>query len=272
MKTVSQIPLNNKDNSPLNLLIELSDQGISILWFTKKPFLIKAINVYVFDENDQIVEEVGKIISQIKSTQSEISHVHLCYNYKDSVIVPEQYNLENIHTDILNLMYGPKDAYHAKTEKTSVPKLFNQYRFPNDLNNLLSEQFDITTQAHSGSLQIKNESDEISLYCIVFYDTIKILLHKEGKLQNIQQYKYNLPDDVLYHILNTCGQYGINAAETTLKLSGMIVKDSMLFNQLYNNFLNIQLVEIPNNISENDEISNLPLHFFTHLTDLASCV
>ena len=272
MKTVCNISLNTSDHQPLDLLIEVSDQGISFLWFIKNSFEIKSIAVFVFDENDQILEEADKIIRKMKSNEPDISRVHLFYNFKDSVIFPEEYHTDNINTDVLNLLYGPGEKYHTKTEKTSATQLLNVYRYREDVSRLFSSQFNITTQMHSGSLQVKNESNENSLYCIVFYDTIKIILHKEGKLQNIQQYKYNLPDDVLYHILNTCSQYGIIAADTTLKLSGMIVKDSMLFNHLYNNFHDIQLIEIDEKISGNDEISNMPLHFFTHLTDLASCV
>jgi hypothetical protein len=272
LKTVSSIPINTSENEHPDLLIEVSDLGVSFLWFNKSPFLVKGVSVHVFDENDQNNEALTKILSSIKSSVPNIGHVHLLYDYRDSVIIPEAYNLENDNKDIIELMYGSKEKFSTRTEKTVLPDLYNTYRFAADLNNLLSGHFTVTTQSHSNSLLIKNESDDISLYCIVFYDAIKIILHRGGKLLNIQQYTYSKPDDVLYHLLNTCRQYDIIPADITLTLSGMIIKDSHLYNHLHNHFQQVRFMEIEKEISGNDEISNLPLHFFTHLTDLARCV
>ena len=61
-------------------------------------------------------------------------------------------------------------------------------------------------------------------------------------------------------------------SEIKLRLYGMIVKDSNLYQQLHNYFLDIDFITIPEEINVRQEMNNLPAHFFSHLTELATCV
>lgn len=272
MKTVSNIPVNSNGTESFDLLMEVNDWGVSHISFNKNPFKIIGISVYVFDDNDDTNEALVSIINNIQPNKDNIRQFHLFYNYKDSIIIPTAYNLEEQNKGIIELMYGTKEHCSTITEKTLMNDLLNTYRFSDSIHTLLNTNFRITTQRHSHSLQVGLDLNETGLYCIVFYDAIKIILHKNGKFQQIQQYQYTLPDDVLYHLLNTCLQYDVVPAETTLKLSGMIVKDSLLYKHLHHHFKQIDFAETEPEIFSNDEINKLPLHFFTHLTDLVKCV
>ena len=51
----------------------------------------------------------------------------------------------------------------------------------------------------------------------------------------------------------------------------MIVKDSQMYQSLYNCFLDIDFSTPSNQFQIADQLNHLPIHFFSHLTELASC-
>lgn len=98
------------------------------------------------------------------------------------------------------------------------------------------------------------------------------MLHKEGRLQVIQDLPYQNPEDAAYHLLNVCQCFDMAADNVVLQLSGMIDVQSNLYAALYKYFLNIRLEVLPGDVSYNDEIDKYPPHFFSHLFAMALCV
>jgi hypothetical protein len=104
-----------------------------------------------------------------------------------------------------------------------------------------------------------------------------VLLYINGTIQIVQQFSFSTPEDALYHIVNTCQQHNVIASKTQLRLSGMIVKDSNLYNQFYNYFLDIEFEESAlqltqtEEVAQSEEVENFPSHFFNHLIELAIC-
>jgi hypothetical protein len=139
------------------------------------------------------------------------------------------------------------------------------------LDALLKNHFSAIEEKHSTSKQIRSDVIGDHLFCIVSHNRIKVFLYKGNKLQIVQQFNYQSFEDVIYHLLNICEQHSMNPSEIKLQLKGMIVKESKLFQELHNYFLDIDFASIndasllPTSISEENQ------HFLSHLIELATC-
>lgn len=98
------------------------------------------------------------------------------------------------------------------------------------------------------------------------------MLCKEGKLQAIQNFTYNTPEDIVFHLLNVCKAFDVEAGTARLCLSGMVDKKSNLYAAIYKYFLHIEFDNLPANFTVAEELKSVPPHFFSHLFYQAICV
>jgi hypothetical protein len=99
-----------------------------------------------------------------------------------------------------------------------------------------------------------------------------VLLRKQGQLQLIQNFEFNTPEDVAYHVLNVCKNFEVDASATVVTVSGMIDANSNLYNGLYKYVASVKFYELPGNHNYAAAIKEHPAHYFSHLFALASCV
>ncbi len=97
-----------------------------------------------------------------------------------------------------------------------------------------------------------------------------IYIQKEGKLQFFNSFTNNSANDLLYFILSACKLYEINPVKDLKQVSGLIEKESKLF-QIFTNYLNnIQFIVNPDfKIVPGTEFK--PHYYFTHFMS-KSCV
>jgi hypothetical protein len=95
---------------------------------------------------------------------------------------------------------------------------------------------------------------------------------KDTSLLLAQIFSYQKAEDVLYWLLKICRQFSISQEQVILVLSGLIDKQSAVFKELYQYFLNIEFASIENDIQLSGEFEDYPVHFFSSIFKLASCV
>lgn len=271
LKTVFNIPFNSNSKDDIDLLIELSNNGIILYWTSDQSKKSEGYAVYVFEENDNHKTTIEEIFKSINASNNKYTSVKVCYNYKESILVPEKHHDSNLNNEMLSLIYGEDFSSVQNSEFVNTKAIHNIYRVPAHHKTSIENCFNNYSSVHSTSLQIKNEVDGDIINCIVYQEIIKVLVYKKSHLQLVQQYQYTGPNDVAYHVLNICKQFELNPSSTPLRLSGMIVKDSQLYQSLYNCFLDIDFLAPSNQIKIADQLSHLPNHFFSHLTELVSC-
>jgi hypothetical protein len=142
---------------------------------------------------------------------------------------------------------------------------------PVTVHTVITKSFPGAAVRHSSSMQLQ-ASGTTDIHCIVFHNTIKVILFNRGQLQFVQQFHYKTPEDVVYHLLNTCEKYDVTVNEVVLMLSGMIDARSNLYQELYKYFLNISFAAVSDEVFLSPDIKTFPAHFFSHLTALAKCV
>lgn len=272
LKTAFNIPVTKDSNTPLDLLIEIGQNGIACMWLSNHPLTVQGLVMYHLEENDQLPEMLTSIFESPAMTAVTPSSVHICYNFKESLLVPDLYHEQGLNCAMLSLMFGEQDAALVETEAIARNSFHNVYRVPAEAAAMIKKHFQGAVFHHSTSLQLTEKVKEDLLQCIVFHNCIKVILHKDGQLQLVQQFGYSKPDDVAYHLINTCQQHNCIPGDIKLRLCGMVDRDSILYNRLHNYFLHIDFAEIAPGINVQEAISDLPAHFFSHLTNLAACV
>ena len=100
---------------------------------------------------------------------------------------------------------------------------------------------------------------DIDSFCLTVVRNNKLLLH--------QHYDYSTPADVIFHLLFVSQQLGLNAQEISLELTGLLDKESPLYKEIYQYFLNVSFKD--SNWEKANEI--YPSHYFTTVNELAQC-
>lgn len=272
MKAAFNISPSASEINTLHLLVETGAQRISFTWFNKAPFVVKGLITYNHPEQLTGVD-IKNIISSHESLMQGTVSTTICYDFKESVLVPGKYNYNSMSEDALALMYGRRNDVVLNNDFITSANIYNHYRIPSEMEQVFSEKFPRADIFHSTSLQLEQLTQEKDLlYCILYQHSLKTILFKEGVLQVVQQFNYTTPEDVAYHLLNTCEQFSVKPSEVDLRLSGMVDEQSRLYGEMYNYFQNISFQNVADGIYVSEEIKALPAHFFSHLTALAICV
>ena len=271
MKIAFKIQPSANKNVALHLLIEVGDEDISFLIFSKVPFKIEGLYSLSFEKNiipTNYINEVKKYIEETTFLQEiNYSSTVIFYNFSTAVLVPLQYFVEDKKQEILDQLFVPDTSRICFEETCNDQSIKNIYSVPAVIHNSFVKLYSLCKFAHSTSYQLTNK--DAALYCIIYSASIKVIFFKEKELQIVQYFNYTTPADVCYHILNVAERFETTSSEINLILSGMIDVNSTLYKELYKYFLNINFAETQN-IIVSEELEELPSHFYHHLTALAN--
>lgn len=260
------------EKNKLNLLVETGVYGISFTWFTKGPVALKGISVYNFSGNSY-EKDIKASLNEQGSLLDGLASVTICFDFKESVLIPDKFTSSQINEQSLYLLYG-EDQHGVKlNDHITAAGIVNEYRVEEKLKKIIDQFFPVATVFHSTSLQLENLSNSTNLLrCIFFHNSIKVILYNEGQLMLVQQFFYSNPDDVAYHLLNVCEQNAVSPSSIPLVLSGMIDEQSKLYTGIYNYFLHLSFDSPEENNFATAGLKELPAHYFSHIISLASCV
>ncbi len=270
MKAAFDIQPGKANSSDLHLLVEAGSYGISLVWYIKDRFTVEGLSVYNFKNGDDAVQ-IQSFIDSLKNLPV-VSSTTICYDYRESILVPEKFN-SSVNEKALALMYGEDTGAVVNIDLVTSSEIYNHYRVSKSIKNTLTQRFRPVNIFHSTSLQLEALSGTSDiLYCIIFHNVLKVILIRNGKLQIVQQFLYSSPEDAVYYLLNVCQQHNTNPAEITVRLSGMVDQQSALFTEIYAYFLTIEFEKVNEGVYPSASLKELPVHFFSHLTALVSCV
>ena len=181
----------------------------------------------------------------------------------------------DIAVNYLDLIFGedPFSAIHFD-HLPIEPGMMNAYRIQESLLIFFQQNFKKVTFRHTYSNIIKTIVSDILAYplqCIYiqFYNTfIVVTVAKDEKLQLIQSFKYDTPEDVLYHLLNISERFELDRESVILEISGMIDLHYTLYRDLITYFRHVEVQNVhPEKLAL--DIKEYPLHYFTPFFNLA---
>ncbi|MES1215145.1 MAG: DUF3822 family protein [Bacteroidota bacterium] len=215
--------------------------------------------------------DLNEIFSANEELNRSFFNVLVCYDYPQCTIVPLEYYNANDASSILQAMCGGAGDASIISEVVPGWQMYNIYAVPKDIHEWMNNKFPAGKYWHHNSLAIKSISGADESGCISIdlgTDNFSLMAGRSNSFLLAQNFTYATPADVIYYLLKVSQQLNLEQGKVKLVLSGLIDKDSALYKELYQYFLNIEFREAIWNIDANE----FPAHFFTSLNDLALCV
>ncbi|HET6995551.1 MAG TPA: DUF3822 family protein [Chitinophagaceae bacterium] len=225
-----------------------------------------------YSNEDINAETLGSVYAKHPELYHSFHAVQLCYDYPDSLLVPEGYQPEDSGI-LLSTVYGSHSRTSIITEAVDERKLHNVYAVPADVREWVTKLFPACSYQHHYTMAIKMMPDDSADHLLIDFTPAEFsfIVLKENKILIAQTLSYTTPEDILYYLLKTCNQFSLSRDEVQLYISGMIEKESQLYRELYLYFMNVSFRDPSWTFSPGDENREYPAHFFTTLNDLAQC-
>ena len=171
---------------------------------------------------------------------------------------------------LLKALFGVNEDSNITTEAIPEWQLYNVLAIPKDVADWIRNRFSSAKYVSQCAVSIKsaNTANAGGSMLVDFRtDDFSVMVTNQSKLLLAQTFSYSTPDDVVYYLLKVCQQFSLAQQEVQINLSGLIDKQSALYKELYQYFINVQFREAAWSIPDNE----YPAHFFTSLNDLARC-
>jgi len=263
------------------LLMEINPQGFSYLVLQQVRQEVLDAKCYALPGTDgkNLSERVKAIIESDEVLQNQFRQSVILYNFPEALLVPvSAFHLE-INRELVELSYGTVAKGLILSEKIPGQPVHNVYRVTPDVHSLFQQKFNAGKYWHIYSLwlsALKNyppetTPDQPQIHVLFYPDKMLVGVFKDGQLQLVQTYLYQVAEDVVYHLLNICNQLNISPEEVLLVISGYAQDDSALLSEIRKYFLHCVGDQVPQTFSS-EVFSPLPLHFFSPLLKMALCV
>lgn len=255
-----------------NLICELSLHSFSYFFENDNTKKISGLFVFNFDKDD--VEDISQQLVAIFREQALLhkryKKIFILYSDAESVLLPEELYKPGQNELLLDTLFG--DLHHAiiLTDLVADKKIYNVYRMPSAIHQVIVDQFPLATFYHQHSLLIKKMNANDLLDVIIYENKIVLTLIKNKELQIIQTFFCQSADDMMYHLKNVAKQF--NSEDVPVRLGGMIKETSELVNKINANFFNVTFDEMPAGYEFASGIQQIPSHYFSHLFSIALCV
>ncbi len=214
--------------------------------------------------------EYESVLLQVKAQSSIIKNggkLSAVYNTEECICVPAEFSNESFNKACLQTLFGTlPDPYFY--HESRLENLHIACALPMQLHKAVNNVLTPATEVHQFLMMVKDlekESAEFNSSLIklwIYTDHFIIGVHESKKLQLVQKRKYAAPDDVLYYLLNVCKQYGFNIDDVIIEASGMLDKQSSLYEMLHKYFLGFNIDNVPSGTFDETVFHEFPLHFF----------
>jgi Protein of unknown function (DUF3822) len=260
--------INNEiaDNVQPELLLRIGDEHACFAIINKASDALQQLAYYAAKEWNN--EEIDNFLSAIPDSGSAFYTVQVSWDFYKSSFLPTT-NQQNAG-QLLSGMYGAATTGEITiTETLPEWQLQNIYTVPQLVHDKVLQKFPAAKFCNQFTLQLKNINageQTGSIWVDFRQKTFTVAIAKHSRLLLAQTFEYTTPEDVLFYLLKACQQFSLLQQEAQVQLSGLIDKNSALFKELYQYFIQLNFREASWK-SDNE----YPSHFFTSLNDLVQC-
>jgi len=261
------------------LLMEVGEKLFSYTIYSKNKQRFLGFRQYALDfiPGKTTMEALQDILQGDELLQHHFRETFIVYNFSDSNLLPEKCFHIELNKPVIELVYGNAHKGLLLSEKVYGWSLYNVYRIPREVHAVLQQKFSAGKYWHYHTLLLsaisKEEVVDMEVIRVVIAaDQFVVAVLKDKVLQLIQTYLYQTPDDVSYNLLAVCHRLKLDPEKVTLKISGLIDEQSILYQELMKYFLLLQWEVLPESASMQDDFLQFPPHYFSPLMKMALCV
>lgn len=261
------------------LLMEVGDKTFSYVVYNKQQQQVQGFRQYALDfiPGKPALEALQDIFTADEVLQNSFRESYIVYNYSDSNLLPEKHFHIELNKPVTELVYGNAKKGLLLNEKVPGWNVYNVYRIPREVHSMLQKKFAAGKYWHYYTMLLsvtkpEEVAEENVIRVIISAEQFVAVVFKQGKLQLLQTYAYQTPEDVSYHLLSVCQHFSINQEEVLLSLSGLIDEQSNLYQELLKYFLQLQWENLPGSVSLQESFQQFPQHYFLPTLKMALCV
>lgn len=261
------------------VVMEVAEKEFCYVIYNKEQRHFHGLRKYTFDTTPErpAADILEDIITSDELLQQDLKEAAVIYNYADSNLLPEKYFNIDINKAITELVHGDAQKGLLLSEKVYGWDMYNVYRVPRDIHTLFQQKFAAGKYWHFYSLLMSSLKKEdglngVVIHTVFYADKFVATVFREDKLQLLQSYEYQTPDDVSYYLLSICRQFGIGPTEVSLHIAGLLDSQSNLYTELMKYFTELHWDSLPDNFRENELLSEYPPHYFSPVLKLVLCV
>jgi hypothetical protein len=253
------------------LVCEISLEGFTYVFKNDIEKKFKGLSHFQFNKADDVSDQLAIIFEEQPLLRKSYNKVFVSYTCEESVLIPSELYKSEDNELLLSTLYGDIHQGRVAIDHLVSKNIYNVYRIPVALSELVARQFSLADFEHHYSLLVKQSFKKDNLTKLIFYrDTFIAVLVKEGELQLINTYRYQSGTDVVYHLMNIFDQFTMT--NVSILIGGMIEVSSDLHKELNHYFQKITFDELPTEYEYDKCLKELPPHYFSYLFSQAICV
>lgn len=261
------------------LLIEISEKLVGYVVYNRQQNQLLGLRQYHLDVSPE--RPMPQILHEIINNDS-LFHQYwkeaiVVYNFPDSSLLPDEYFDIGMNKSITELLFGNAFKGLILSEKIPAWDVYNIYRVQRDVHGILKQKFAGGKYWHYYSILLssidRNRDLANSLMQCIFYpEKFVVAFFKGKKLQLMQTYQYETPEDVSYYLLKICQHLDASQEEVKMIVSGLIEQQSALFTELLKYFRDIEWDRVPEGLETKGLLGEFPEHYFSSLLKMVACV
>ena len=266
MKTLFNIRSDKEPGQDHSLLLEIGKDYCSYAAWNKSSHTIDQLQFVSFPETES-EQQLAALFEGLR--QHNFQSVYVSSALPQAILTPTKYFTDNY--EALDVIYDePRQAYFH--DRIAEWQIVNMYALPKTLQLQLQQSFSNVTYVHAYTPEIKVYNGYMADSQLMIHFTpnyFRVLLKKDASIQLAQTYYYASPLDVVYYLLKICYEFSLDQSAVYIILSGLVEKQSNLYTELEQYFINIHFAHPPEMKLPDD---SQPHYFFTSLYNLAACV
>lgn len=273
--------LKQADFNNLSLFLQISMEEVSCSAFHTENNKFLSIEHVEFDSTG-ISSDFNSLLTHFFSdhfaTNHQFKSVYILFESINSSLIPEPLYDETEKMSFSKFSFTQSDDYETFCDKIINLDAFNLFPVPKILKHTLDELFPghkffshAKVLIDNLLIMYKNSLNQKRIFINVRKSYLDIVIFDGRNLVYFNTFNYKSKEDFIYFVIYVMDQLKLNPEEIEVIFSGMIEKNSMIFETIYKYVRNVSFQPKPVGFSYSYLFSDIPSHYFFNLLHLPLC-
>ncbi|MCW3464312.1 DUF3822 family protein [Chitinophaga nivalis] len=280
--TVDDESLLETDLTACHLLVLIGSGTFSYVVYDPVPKKFLALKSYHFQPQKQALadlEMIEEVFDTDKLLFTAFKSVLLSFNTGNGVLVPDIYYMSAVKKDYLHLAQPEKMQEAILSDLLPGKPIVNVYGIDKDLLGFLRKEFSTDLVLHANTALLQSYPLDLDFQApggIAFVEvrqrTFTVTVYTGGELQIQQESEYQHGLDVVYFLVNTLRQLGLQEQQVKVKVAGVVSADDEVYQEMYKFITRLEWVQRLPGFHYITKMQEIPGYYFHNLYALALCV
>ncbi|MGV3594967.1 MAG: DUF3822 family protein [Sediminibacterium sp.] len=231
------------------------------------------IHAFEFFVLDNDINDWSDVFFEIKNNSVLLDkysgNVHLCYNFREALIIPVEKMNTAAATDFLSMVFGESNRHEQKHDKLADAKnMVNCYRIRKTILDQAVRHFHLFQGHHIyteilNSLFARPDLPDTILHIQVYPQSFIAVLMIKGQLHFIQSYSFETSADLCFYLLSILKEHDLRAEDTHIEMSGFIEPHGELHQHLQQLFPKRSFSNLSESALIPEMLESYHAHYFT---------